>query len=382
MIETGPIILDIALVLILAGTMGFFARKLGLPAILGYLFTGLLVSPFTPGYVTDAEQITLLADIGVAILLFEVGIEINIRRITNEQRALIWSPPLQVLIGLAGGTAILYYGFDVSIFGSLLVALSIAMSSSVVIVNITRSSRRTTNPETEDALLGWSIIQDLAGVATAGIILAIFQTNDEPIYSGILKLIGFGIVAIISAQLMKFVLRQVRWEKDLFLIYSVAIGLILSGVGSVFFEIPVALAAFVSGLVINQNRDTEEVRKSLLPFRDLFAVFFFVVIGSLIKFSQFQEAIPYIIIFTILIALLKTLPVFVLAKTTGIRAKPLQLGLGLSQIGEFSYVLGGLALARKEITEVQFTALIFALIISIVLSTLLVRSKKFAVQKQ
>ena len=180
---------------------------------------------------------------------------------------------------------------------------------------------------------------------------------------------------------MKFVLRQVRWEKDLFLIYSVAIGLILSGIGSVFFEIPVALAAFVSGLVINQNRDTEEVRKSLLPFRDLFAVFFFVVIGSLIKFSQFQEAIPYIIIFTILIALLKTLPVFVLAKTTGIRAKPLQLGLGLSQIGEFSYVLGGLALARKEITEVQFTALIFALIISIVLSTLLVRSKKFAVQK-
>ena len=84
MIETGPIILDIALVLIVAGTLGYLARKAGLPAILGYLFTGLLVSPFTPGYVTDAEQITLLADIGVAILLFEVGIEINIRRITGE----------------------------------------------------------------------------------------------------------------------------------------------------------------------------------------------------------------------------------------------------------------------------------------------------------
>lgn len=378
MIETGPIILDIALVLIVAGTMGFFARKVGLPAILGYLFTGLLVSPFTPGYVTDAEQITLLADIGVAILLFEVGIEINIRRITGEQRALIWSPPLQVLVGLIGGTAVLFYGFDISIFGSLLIALSISMSSSVVIVNITRSARRTTNPETEDALLGWSIIQDLAGVAIAGVILAIFQNSEQPIYNGIFKLIGFGIVAIFSAQIMKFVLKQVRWEKDLFLIYSVAIGLILSGIGAVFFEIPVALAAFVSGLVINQNRDTEEVRKSLLPFRDLFAVFFFVVIGSLIKFSFFKEAIPYIFAFVLLIILLKTLPVFLLAKTTGIRAKPLQLGIGLSQIGEFSYVLGGLALARKEINEIQFTGLIFALIISIVLSTLLVRLRKFA----
>lgn len=378
MIETGPIILDIALVLIVAGTMGFFARKVGLPAILGYLFTGLLVSPFTPGYVTDAEQITLLADIGVAILLFEVGIEINIRRITGEQRALIWSPPLQVLVGLIGGTAVLFYGFDISIFGSLLIALSISMSSSVVIVNITRSARRTTNPETEDALLGWSIIQDLAGVAIAGVILAIFQNSEQPIYNGILKLIGFGIVAIFSAQIMKFILKQVRWEKDLFLIYSVAIGLILSGIGAVFFEIPVALAAFVSGLVINQNRDTEEVRKSLLPFRDLFAVFFFVVIGSLIKFSFFKEAIPYIFAFVLLIILLKTLPVFLLAKTTGIRAKPLQLGIGLSQIGEFSYVLGGLALARKEINEIQFTGLIFALIISIVLSTLLVRVRKFA----
>ena len=379
MIETGPIILDIALVLIVAGTLGYLARKAGLPAILGYLFTGLLVSPFTPGYVTDAEQITLLADIGVAILLFEVGIEINIRRITGEQRALIWSPPLQVLVGLIGGTAILYYGFGISIFGSLLIALSIAMSSSVVIVNITRSTRRTTNPETEDALLGWSIIQDLFGVAIAGVILAIFQNNNQPIYNGILKLIGFGFVAIVSAQIMKFILKQVRWEKDLFLIYSVAIGLVLSGIGAVFFEIPVALAAFVSGLVINQNRDTEEVRKSLLPFRDLFAVFFFVVIGSLIKFSFFSEAIPYIFAFVLLIVLLKTLPVFLLAKTAGIRAKPLQLGIGLSQIGEFSYVLGGLALARKEIDEIQFTALIFALIISIILSTLLARLKKFAI---
>lgn len=378
MIETGPIILDIAVVLIVAGFMGFVARKLRLPAIVGYLFTGLLVSPFTPGYVTDSEQISLLADIGVAILLFEVGIEIDLRRITRDQKSLLWSPPLQVLFGLFGGTAILHYGFDISLFGSLLISLSIAMSSSVVIVNITRSHRRTTNPATEEALLGWSILQDLAGVTAAGVILAIFRGNDEPIFTGLLKLVGFGLLAIFSAQVMKTVLRQVRWEKDLFLIYSVSIGLLLSGIGAVVFEVPVALAAFVSGLVINQNPDTEEVRKSLLPFRDLFAVFFFVVVGSLIKFANFKEALPYVALFLGAIVLLKTLPVYVLAKLSSIKAKPLQLGIGLSQIGEFSYVLGGLALARGAIDEVQFTALIFVLIASIVLSTLLVRLQSFS----
>ena len=100
MIETAPLVLDIGAVLLVAASLGLLARRLGLPAILGYLATGLLVSPFTPGYVAGGSQLTLLADIGVVLLLFEVGIEIDLKRLGHEQRSLFWAAPLQVAIGL------------------------------------------------------------------------------------------------------------------------------------------------------------------------------------------------------------------------------------------------------------------------------------------
>ena len=86
LVETAPLILDVGIVLTVAATMGFAARKLGLPTVLGYLLTGLLVSPFTPGFVADENQLALLADIGVVLLLFEVGVEIDLRRIRREQK--------------------------------------------------------------------------------------------------------------------------------------------------------------------------------------------------------------------------------------------------------------------------------------------------------
>ena len=105
-VETAPLVLNVGVVLTAAATMGFAARKLGLPSVIGYLLTGLLVSPFTPGFVADNNQLALLADIGVVLLLFEVGIEIDLRRISKEQKTLLWGAPAQVAIGLAIGTPV------------------------------------------------------------------------------------------------------------------------------------------------------------------------------------------------------------------------------------------------------------------------------------
>ena len=175
-VDTAPLVLDVGIVLLGAATMGFIARKVGLPAVVGYLLTGLLVSPFTPGYVANNDQLSLLADIGVVLLLFEVGIEIDLRRISRDQKALLWGVPAQVAIGLGIGTPVFLF-LDVPWLGALLLSLSIAMSSSVVIVNITRSRRRKTDSQTEDALLGWAVMQDVTGVALAAVILAIFGTS-------------------------------------------------------------------------------------------------------------------------------------------------------------------------------------------------------------
>jgi CPA2 family monovalent cation:H+ antiporter-2 len=371
-VETAPLVLNVGVVLTAAATMGFAARKLGLPSVIGYLVTGLMVSPFTPGFVADNNQLALLADIGVVLLLFEVGIELDLRKITREQKGLLWGVPAQMGFGLLVGTPIFLW-LGIPIFGALLMSLSIAMSSSVVIVNITRSPRRATDTPTEEALLGWSLMQDVVGVALAAVILALFGSGESSLLTAIGGLFGFGIIAIGASRILPRVLRAVRWEKDLFLIYSVSFGLVLAALGTVVFGIPMALAGFVAGLAINQSRDTEEVRKVILPFRDLFAVLFFVLIGTLIAPQELAAAWPFALLVLTLMILLKTLPTLALAKIAKMNVRPTQLGVGVSQIGEFSFVLGSLAFAEDVITRSQFTGLLVAVVLSITASTILIR---------
>ena len=371
-VETAPLVLNVGIVLTAAATTGFAARKLGLPAVIGYLLTGLLVSPFTPGFVADNNQLALLADIGVVLLLFEVGIELDFRKITREQKALLWGVPTQMGIGLLLGTPVFLW-LGVPIFGALLLSLSIAMSSSVVIVNITRSPRRATDALTEDALLGWSLVQDVIGVAVAAILLTLFGANDSSLLVALGGLLGFGIIAMGASQILPRVLRAVRWEKDLFLIFSVSFGLVLAALGTVVFGIPMALAGFIAGLAINQSRDTEEVRKAILPFRDLFAVLFFVVIGTLIEPIQLKAAWPFAALILLMMISLKTIPTILLVMLGKMQVRPLQLGIGISQIGEFSFVLGSLAYAQNAISQPQFTGLLVAVVLSITASTILVR---------
>jgi CPA2 family monovalent cation:H+ antiporter-2 len=371
-VDTAPLVLNVGVVLTAAATMGFAARKLGLPSVIGYLVTGLMVSPFTPGFVADNNQLALLADIGVVLLLFEVGIELDLRKISREQKGLLWGVPAQMGFGLLVGTPIFLW-LGIPIFGALLMSLSIAMSSSVVIVNITRSPRRATDAPTEQALLGWSLVQDVVGVAMAAVILALFGSGESSLLAAIGGLLGFGIIAIGASRILPRVLRAVRWEKDLFLIYSVSFGLVLAALGTVVFGIPMALAGFVAGLAINQSRDTEEVRKAILPFRDLFAVLFFVVIGTLIAPQELAAAWPFALLVLTLMILLKTLPTMALAKIAKMNVRPTQLGVGVSQIGEFSFVLGSLAFAEDVITRSQFTGLLVAVVLSITASTILIR---------
>lgn len=371
-VDTAPLVLDVGAVLLVAATSGLVARKIGLPAIVGYLLTGLLVSPFTPGFVADSQQIAILADIGVVLLLFEVGIEIDLRRIKKEHGAILWASPLLVILGTIAATPI-FMGLGLSLYGSALIALSIAMSSSVVIVNITRSRRRTTSVATEDALLGWSVLQDITGVALAAFIIAILGDSGENPIQSVLGLVGFGIAAYVASKLLPYLLRVIRWESDLFLIYSVAIGLFIAALGTVVFGIPMALASFVAGLAINQNRDTDQVRKAVLPFRDLFQVLFFVVIGSLVEPALIKDALPFAGAILGVMALIKTIPAFLLSRFKQVADSAAQLAVGLSQVGEFSFVLGSAALAAGAITKVQFTGVLLAVIVSIIISTLAVR---------
>lgn len=358
--------------MLLAALAGFVARRLGLPAVIGYLTVGVVVSPFTPGYVANREQLSVLADVGVVLLLFEVGIEINPVRLARERRRLLLASPIQVALTWIVA-AITCFVAGVSASGAAMVGLSIAMSSSVVVINITRSRRRTTDAATNEILLGWSVIQDLVGVGSALVLLVLIGLGGRSAPSAAAGLVAFIVMAALAAFLLPWLLRRLQAEHDLFLLVSVAGGLLVAGIGSRFFGIPLALAAFVAGLAITESEVAAEARQRMLPFRDVFAVMFFVALGTVIDPRAIPGGLPWLLLFLALVVVAKGGVVWAIARVAKLQARRVQLAVGLGQVGEFSYVLGALALSAGLISDEVSAALIGAVVISIAASSVLVR---------
>ena len=368
---TAPAVFDLGLVLLLAAVAGRVARIAGLPAVVGYLIVGLAISPFTPGYVADRHQLAFLADVGVVLLLFEVGIEIDLRRIWRDHGPIAWLAPAQVAFTTGAALAVLV-ALGVQPLGAAFVALGIAMSSSVVIVNITRSRRRTTDAATERALLGWSVIQDVVGVSIAVVLLAVADIGQRPVLAALAGAGIFVLAILAAAWVLPRVLRRLEGE-DLMLIVSVGVGLALAGFGAIVAGVPIALAAFTAGLVVAEGPESIEVRRRLLPFRDLFAVLFFVLLGSLIDPGALGRGVGWLGTILVLLVVGKSVVAALLARVGGLRADAPQLGVGLGQVGEFSFVLASAALALDLIGEELYAAVLGSVVASIAASTILVR---------
>jgi CPA2 family monovalent cation:H+ antiporter-2 len=373
---SAPAILELGVLLLAAAAAGWVARRAGLPAVVGYLVIGVAVSPFTPGFAANREQLELLANIGVVLLLFEVGIEIDLWRLRREQRALLWIAPAQVVITTAIGTAgALLAGLSPA--GAGIIGLAVALSSSVVIVNITRSRRRTTDRATEEALLGWSVVQDVTGVVVAAILISLLGGSGDAaggspatVALGLLIFIG---LALAAAWALPRILRVLHDERDTFLIVSVASGLAIAGAGALAFHIPMALAAFIAGLTITESHHAQEARRRLLPFRDLFAVLFFVVIGTLIDPVELAHGWAWFVGLLALLVVGKVAVVYGLARVANIPARPGQVAVGLGQIGEFSFVFASLGVAAGELQRPVFAAILAAVAVSIAISSVAVR---------
>jgi monovalent cation:H+ antiporter-2, CPA2 family len=369
---TAPAIFEIGFVLLVAAIAGWLARRAGLPAVLGYLATGLIISPFTPGFVADRHQLQVFADVGVVLLLFEVGIELDLAELGRERGNLFWVAPLQTVLTGAASTAVgLLLGLQLA--GAVLLGLCIALSSSVVVVNITRSRRRTTDAATDHVLLGWSVLQDVAGVMIAIVALIALRLQATSGFEAVELALAYVILVVIATGLLPRLLRQLHQEHDLFLIVSVAGALALAGVGARFFGIPLALAAFVSGLAISESREATEARERLLPFRDVFAVLFFVAIGALIDPGALLKGLGWLALLLAVLVVAKILPTYLLARFAHLTGRPRQVAIGLGQIGEFSFVLATIGLSRQVIPSELYAAILAAVVVTIAASTLLVR---------
>lgn len=362
-------VLEIGVVLLAAALAGALSRRLGLPAVLGYLLVGLFVGPFTPGYVADRHQIQVLADVGVVLLLFEVGIELDLRALRREPRGILLAVPLQIAIGtLAGALAFIWLGTGV--LGAVTLGLAVALSSSVVVVNITRSRRRTTDAVTDRALVVWAILQDAVTLVAATILAVLLAPSGDPAALAFGKAFAFiGFAAVAQLVVLPWLLARVREQPDSFLIVAVSVALASAGVGAVIFGVPVALAAFVAGLLLSIRPEAQEARREVLPFRDLFAVMFFVAIGTLVEPAAVVSETGVLGLVLLLVAL-KIVTIAALAALFSVPARRAQLGVGLGQVGEFSFVVMGLGLAAGVVSAGQFSAVLAAAAITIAASAL------------
>ena len=365
-------VFEIGLVLLAAAVAGTGSRAFGLPAVLGYLLVGLLVGPFTPGYVADRHQIQVLADVGVVLLLFEVGIELDLRALRREPRSIVAAVPLQVAATVAAAVAALVaVGLSWQLGAT--IGLAVALSSSVVVVNMTRSRRRTLDDTTARALLVWAVLQDAVSVVAVPALAIALSADAARLPLAVAKLAGFVALAfVVNVLLAPILLRRVQPQPDTFLIVAVSIALVTAGVGALLFEVPVALAAFVAGLALSLRDEAKEARREILPFRDLFAVLFFVAVGSLVDPTLLPANLAWFAL-AIGLILVKGALSAALAALASVPARPAQLGVGLAQIGEFSFVVLALGVAANVVTQGQFSAVLAAAACSIAVSTVLIR---------
>jgi K+:H+ antiporter len=370
--ETAIPIFELGMVFLAAAVFGFVSRRLGLPAVIGYLMVGLVAFELLPeGSKPDDEFVRLLADVGVVLLLFEVGIELDVGRLRREHRSLIAASPLQIVTTtIVAGLALTLIGPRLEV--ALVLGLCVAMSSSVVVVNITRSVKRRTNKATELSLLGWSLLQDLTGVILGAFLLAVWNAEERDPLEALIGLGLFFLIAIVAARVFPAVLGRLRDEHDLFLLVSIAAGLVGAGIGAVVFGIPLALAAFVAGLVIADSPMANEARRRLLPFRDVFAVLFFVSVGSLLDLDSLFGGLQWVVVFVALMLVTKSGVIYLYSRI-GRLERPSQIATGLSQLGEFSFVLVSLVYVAGDVSPQLYAGLLAAITLTIGASAVAVR---------
>jgi monovalent cation:H+ antiporter-2, CPA2 family len=371
-VEQAVPVLEIGVVLLVAGIVGVVARRLGLPAVVGYLGVGLVVGPFTPGYVADRSQIELLADVGVVLLLFEVGIELDLRSLAKEPRGILLAVPLQVMLITALGAAALV-SLGAPLLGGVTLGLVAALSSSVVVVNISRSRKRTTDPATERAMVVWAILQDAVTLIAATLLAVLLApSGDSPIVALARALLFVVVAYVVQGWAVPRLLESVKDQPDSFLILAVSAALATAGVGAVVFSVPVALSAFVAGVLFSIRPIAREARREVLPFRDLFAVMFFVAIGTLVDPRAVAAEPGWLFLFLGLVAL-KIAVIAALAAAFSVPSRRLQLGVGLGQIGEFSFVVLGLGVAAGVVSVGQSSAALAAAALTIAASAIAAR---------
>lgn len=367
-------ILNVGVAIALALVGGIVATRVGLPAVVGYLVAGVAIGPFTPGFVGDASRIDGLAQLGVVLLLFALGVQFSVKEVRDVGRIVGIGTLAQVAISTAvgGGVALL---LGVPGTPALVIGASLAISSTLVMVKLL-SGRGEEEALHGRVAVGWSTLQDLLTVFLIATLPALAGADPLlPLGVALLKASVFlGLSYLVGTRLLPrlFGLVARLGSSELFLLTVIATALLAALVSSAVFGLSLALGAFVAGLLVSESDVSYQAAAEVIPFRDLFAVLFFVGVGMLVDPTAIFSDLALIVLLVVVAVFAKGLLIAGSARLLGLPTRSaLLLGASLAQAGEFSFLLANEAQRLEILSRTQYNVILGAALGSIVLSSLI-----------
>ena len=365
---------DIAIIVV-AGLIGaLLAQRLRQPLILGYILAGVVVGPYTGGVtVGDIHEIELLAEIGVALLLFALGLEFSLSELKPVRNVALFGTPIQILLTMAAGYAMGRH-FDLPTTQAIWLGALISLSSTMVVLK-TLMGRGLVGTLSSRVMIGMLIVQDLAVVPLMIVLpqLGNPEAGLPLLATAAIKSALFLVVMLyFGARLLPRLLAYVaQWNsRELFILSITAIGL---GIGYATYLVGLSFAfgAFVAGMVLSESDYGHQALSDIVPLRDVFGLLFFTSVGMLLDPRFLLMNLDRIFLLFLFIALTKGTIFFLLTKLFGyINIVPLAVGLGLFQVGEFSFVLARVGLKSEAITPDLYSLVLATSVFSMVLTPL------------
>jgi CPA2 family monovalent cation:H+ antiporter-2 len=375
-----PLLINIAAALVAAFVGGLLARRIGLPTIVGYLVAGVAIGPFTPGFVGDIETISQLAELGVIFLMFGVGLHFSFRDLWTVRDTAVPGAIIQMLLATGLGLCLTQlWGWSIS--AGLVLGLAISIASTVVLLRglMDHGLLNTTHGQ---VAVGWLVLEDLATVIILVLMPALFATWEGNVWitagSALLSAAVFiGLMLFAGARFAPWLLLRIARtrSRELFILTVVTIALGTAVGSAELFGVSLALGAFLAGVVLGESSVSHQVGAEVLPFRETFAVLFFVSVGMLVNLNYLIANAGHVLALTALIVLGK----YIFTTLLGIFfPRPahtmLVVAAGLSQIGEFSFIVGQAGISLGLLTQDQYSLILAGALISIMVNPLMFRA--------
>jgi CPA2 family monovalent cation:H+ antiporter-2 len=379
------LIATIAIGLALAALLGIVAKRLRMPPIVGYLVAGIAIGPFTPGFVADAGLALELAEIGVILLMFGVGLHFSLRNLLAVRRIVFPGAMGPILVATGLGTLLgLLLGWTTG--EAIILGLSVSVASTVVLVRALMDRGELLSGQGRIAV-GWLIVEDLFTVIVLVLlpsfaVLSSARGSDDGLATAVgdvaFALARAGILAllivVVGARVMPRLLTYVARLRDneLFTLAAVAIAIGIAYLSYSVFGVSLALGAFLAGAVVSESDTSHQVAADAQPLREVFSVLFFVSVGMLLDPSQALGNIPAVAAIVLIVMAAKPAAAFAVVALLG---QPPRVGLtvaaGIGQIGEFAFILATSALSLGLLPDAGFQLVVSAAVVSISLNPFL-----------